>query len=291
MMPVAMAGRKYPFPFRTRKSSSPAPMILRERESRWPPAFFFVNSMESFKLFDFTKLHSDLFSYSDSEFKLFQCRLIPGLDLNSVIGVRFPLLRQTAKKIQEYGNTDDFFDSLPHKYFEENVLHGYLIERIKDAEICVQRIDQFIPFIDNWAVCDTLKPSALKRKPDLLLKKIMEWISVDKTYYKRFAIRMLMCFFLDENFKPSYLKIVADIKSDDYYINMMISWFFATALAKQWDSTFMYIQGRKLSAWCHKKTIQKAIESYRISDDKKIILKNLSINNAPQPSSAAFCTE
>lgn len=228
-------------------------------------------------MFDFDALHKTLFSMQDFEYRKFQCRLMPGVPEDSVIGIRTPQLRSLAKTLSENPCINEFLDCLPHSYYEEYNLHGYLIERIKNGEECARRIDEFLPFVNNWATCDTLKSKALAKNPSFLLEKSREWIASGKTYSVRFGIEMLMNYFLDGGFSPEYIEIVASVKSSEYYVNMMIAWYFATALAKQWDETFPYIKEQRLSEWCHNKTIQKSLESFRITDEQKKILRALKI--------------
>ena len=170
-----------------------------------------------------------------------------------------------------------FLDDLPHRFYEENNLHAFIIEREKDFLRCVGLVDKFLPYIDNWATCDCLSPKVFKKHPDELLKKTHEWISSSHTYTVRFGIKCLMSFFLDEHFSPEILDIVADIKSEEYYVNMMRAWFFATALAKQYDSTLPLLTGNRLDLWTHNKTIRKAIESYRITNEQKSLLRTLTV--------------
>ena len=168
-----------------------------------------------------------------------------------------------------------FLEDLPHQYYDENILHGMLVSEIKDYKTCVRAVDTFLPYVDNWAVCDTMSPKAFKKHRTELLEKIREWVASDQVYTCRFGIRMIMVHFLDEDYRPEYLEPVADIRSEEYYVNMMIAWFFATALAKQWDTVIPYLTGNRLSVWVHNKTIQKARESYRITDEQKVYLKSL----------------
>lgn len=228
-------------------------------------------------MFDFDLLHKTLFSMQDSDYRIFQCRLMPGVPEETVIGIRTPQLRKLAKTLSENPCINEFLDCLPHSYYEEYNLHGYLIERIKNGEECARRIDEFLPFVNNWATCDTVKPKALAKNPSFLLEKSREWIASGKTYTVRFGIEMLMNYFLDGGFSPEYIEIVASVKSSEYYVNMMIAWYFATALAKQWDETFPYIKEQRLGEWCHNKTIQKSLESFRITDEQKKILRALKI--------------
>ena len=222
-----------------------------------------------------TEIREKLFSIADEKYKDFQSKLMPTVDKNKVIGVRTPSLRTFAKELYKAGNYEDFLFNLPHKYYEEDNLHALLIDKIKDFDECIREIERFLPYIDNWATCDMLRPKALKKEPEKLIEYIYRWLSSDKVYTVRYGIGCLCSFYLDDKFSSEQLSRVAEIKSDEYYINMMISWYFATALAKQYDSTIVYLQERKLSEWVHRKTIQKAVESYRISDETKMYLRSL----------------
>lgn len=218
-----------------------------------------------------------LFAMQDTEYKDFHSRLMPTIDPETIIGVRVPMLRKFAKELSRNGETAEFMKTLPHKYYEENNLHAFLIEQINDFDIALAEVEKFLPYVDNWATCDSMSPKVFRKHPNELLTKIKMWISSDKTYTVRFGLGMLMKFYLDDNFKEEYLAIAASVKSDEYYVNMMISWFFATALAKQYDTALPYIKERRLTAWVHNKTIQKSIESYRISNEQKAFLRTMKI--------------
>ena len=227
-----------------------------------------------------TELQQKLFSLADEKYKTFNAKLIPNVDGESVIGVRTPHLRAIAKELFRSGNYRPFLHALPHKYFEENQVHGFLIEQIKDFDECVAELNNFLPFVNNWATSDQCTPKVFKKNTDRLLPIVSEWLSREPNekseYVIRFGIRMIMCFYLDEHFKPEYLRAVANIKSDLYYINMMIAWFFATTLAKQWEETLSFVSNKSiLSDWVRKKTIQKACESFRVTTEHKSILKSL----------------
>ena len=211
----------------------------------------------------------------DEKYKNFSCGLITNIPQENIIGVRTPDLKKLAGKIISQKEEKIFLDSLPHKYFEENQLHSFIISKIKNYDELISRIDEFLPFVDNWAVCDQLRPVIFRKNRDKLINNIKLWISSDKTYTVRFGIGMLMCHYLDDDFKPEYLGLVSGIKSDEYYVNMMIAWYFATALAKQYEYTLPYIENNRLGSWVHNKTVQKACESYRISDEHKKYLKTL----------------
>ena len=221
------------------------------------------------------KVQQMLFELEDLGYKEFHSHLMPTVDPDTVIGVRTPELRRLAGKLAKDPEINLFLDALPHTYYEENNLHGFILERIKDYEACVEAVDIFLPYIDNWATCDMFTPKVFKKHLPELLEKIREWMSSEKTYTVRFGIKMLMNYYLDEAFSPVYLEMVAGVKSDEYYINMMIAWFFATALAKQYEDTVPYLEEKRLERWIHNKTIQKAVESRRIEEQKKIFLKTL----------------
>lgn len=212
----------------------------------------------------------------DFKYKDFNAGLSPTLDADCFIGVRTPILRDYAKKIykEEPLVAAKFISCLPHKYFEENQLHAFIISLIKDYDEALKEVERFLPYIDNWATCDQLKPKPFLKNKEKLLSRIRVWIKSQHTYTCRFAIEMLMNHFLDEDFKPEFLELVASVKSDEYYINMMIAWYFATAMAKQYEATVPYIEQHKLSDWVHRKTISKCVDSYRISSEKKEYLKS-----------------
>ena len=216
-----------------------------------------------------------LFELSDEKNADFSAKLTPGIDREKFLGVRIPASRKLAKEIIKENEHKDFLNSLPHKYYDENILHSILISEIKDYDECIKYVDEFLPYVDNWAVCDTMSPKAFKNKHERLMNDILRWVDSDQTYTIRFGLKMLMAHFLGNDFKKEYLEIPAKIKSDEYYINMMIAWFYATALAKQWDSTIVYIENGVLDKWVHNKAIQKARESYRITAEQKEYLKSL----------------
>lgn len=222
-------------------------------------------------------VQTQLWTMQDLKYRDFQCKLMPTVATDTVIGVRTPELRKFAKEFSEKPEANEFLKILPHKYYEENNLHGFLIENIKDYDRIIVELDAFLPYVDNWATCDLIRPRVLKKHLEELLGKIKEWISDDHTYTIRFGIEMLMSFYLDEQFCPEYLELVADIRSEEYYVNMMIAWYFATALAKQYDAVLPYIEQHRLNEWTHNKAIQKAIESYRVPGEQKAYLRTLKI--------------
>lgn len=218
-----------------------------------------------------------LFERRDEKYAAFQAKLTPSVDSELFIGVRVPEVRKLAKQLKNEPTASEFISELPHKYYDENMLHGLLVSEIKDYEKAVEETERFLPYVDNWAVCDIMSPKVFKKHKTELLEKIREWTRSKETYTIRFGIEMLMSHYLDEDFKAEYLEIPAAIRSEEYYVNMMTAWFFATALAKQWDSTVPYIENNRLDKWTHNKTIQKAVESYRITDEQKAYLRTLKI--------------
>ena len=222
-------------------------------------------------------IQEELFKKQDKKYKDFNSKLIPTVDSKCFIGVRTPELRKLAKELEKREDINDFLESLPHEYFEENQLHAFILSNCKDYEECINRVNIFLPYINNWATCDQMSPKVFTKNKNRLLKEIKDWLASKDTYTIRFGIKMLMEHFLDEDFKKSYLNMVAKIRSDEYYINMMIAWYFATALAKQYKEAIPYIEKHKLDDWTHNKAIQKAIESYRITPKQKEYLRTLKI--------------
>ena len=221
------------------------------------------------------EIQKELFSLQDKEYMKFLSKLTPNVSEDTIIGVRIPEIRKLAKKLVKNNEYEDFLKELPHKYYDENLLHGAIISESKDFEKCIKLLDNFLPFVDNWAVCDTISPKIFKKYKKGVIEKIKEWSQSDKTYTCRFGVEMLMTHFLDEDFKKEYLEMVANIHSEEYYVKMVVAWFFATALAKQWDYAVIYLEDNRLDVWVHNKTIQKARESLRISLEKKEYLKKL----------------
>lgn len=223
------------------------------------------------------QVQAKLFELQDLGYRDFHSKLMPTVPKEKIIGVRVPELRKFAKEFGKTQEAKDFLKILPHKYYEEDNLHAFLIEQIKDFDECVSALDNFLLYTDNWATCDMMSPKVFKKNTERLLPKIKEWLISDYTYQVRFAIGMLMKFYLDESFNEEYLKLVSGVKSDEYYINMMIAWYFATALAKQWKKTVPYIENKELNKWVHNKAIQKAVESNRITREQKEYLKGFKI--------------
>ena len=219
------------------------------------------------------EIQKQLFELQDMAYRDFHSRLMPGIDKETVIGIRVPMLRKYAKSIAGTELAEKFIKELPHCYYEENNLHMMLITGIKDYDRCLTEIERFLPYIDNWATCDFPAPKCFENHKEDLLPVIKRWIASSETYTIRYGIGMLMRLYLDADFDPEYVRIVAEVKSDEYYVNMMIAWYMATALAKQWDAVIPYIEEHRMSDWVHRKTIQKAVESYRITDEQKRYLK------------------
>ena len=226
------------------------------------------------------EIREDLFANQDVKYRDFQSKLTPTIEANTAIGVRTPVLRKLAKAYSKRQDVDDFLADLPHKYFDENQLHAFILSEIKDFDECIGKLESFLPFVDNWATCDQMSPKCFKKNHEKLLPYLNKWIKSDDTYTVRFAIVTFMSHFLDDDFDEGYLKLVSDIKSDEYYINMAIAWYFATALAKQYDKTIPYIENKTLDVWTHNKAIQKSIESYRVTAEHKEYLKSLKIKKA-----------
>ena len=223
------------------------------------------------------KILKELFNLQDKKYRDFQVKLIPGSSIDKMIGVRTPDLRKYSKELIKENSYKEFLDELPHNYFDENQLHAFILSEIKDYDECINYINRFLPYVDNWATCDQMSPKVFKKNQDKLLLEIKKWLKSKDTYTIRFGIGMLMQHFLDEDFNKDYLKLVSKIKSNEYYVNMMIAWYFATALAKQYKDTIPYLEDKILDKWTHNKTIQKAIESYRITNEQKEYLRSLKI--------------
>ena len=220
------------------------------------------------------KIQNLLFERQDLKYKAFHQKLMPTINPNLVIGVRVPEIRKLAKTLPET-EKEEFLQALPHKFYEENMLHSQILCGVRDFDACLKKVKSFLPFVDNWAVCDSLKPKVFKKHKEALLKEIKTWLKSSRTYEVRFAVLMLMTHFLKENFSDEIFDLVKNIKSEEYYINMMIAWFFATALCYQNEKVLEILKAKILSVWVHNKTIQKAVESFRISPEKKEYLKTL----------------
>lgn len=222
-----------------------------------------------------TDIQKRLYELRDEKYAEFQSKLTPGIPRETFIGVRVPAARTLAKELLAEGDQTELLTALPHETYDENMLHGLLLSGLKDYGETVSLVDAFLPYVDNWAVCDIMSPKCFKKHKAELLEKIKEWSKSDLTYTVRFGLEMLMSHFLDEDYKCEYLDIPLAVKSDEYYVNMMVAWFFATALAKQWESAVVVLEKHLLPDWTHKKTIQKACESYRITDEQKKYLRSL----------------
>lgn len=224
-------------------------------------------------------IREHLLSLEDKEYKSFHTALMPTIDPDTVIGIRIPVLREYAGVLIKEGRTADFLNDLPHKYYEENNLHAFIIAELRDFDSLSAEIERFLPFVDNWATCDSLRPAAFGRNKEKLLDLIKKWLQSDKEFTVRFAVEMLMIHFLKEDFSEEYLRLVSEIKSDKYYINMMCAWFFAEALYFRYDAAVLYFTGNKLTDFVHNKAINKACESRKISDGIKAELRTLRRKN------------
>lgn len=216
-----------------------------------------------------------LFEMQDLQYRDFSSQLMPTVAPAAVIGVRTPELRKFAKAFASTPEAAEFLKILPHRYYEENNLHGFLIENMEDYDQCVAALDIFLPYVDNWATCDLMRPNVFRRHLPELREQIKRWLASEHVYAVRFGIEMLMSFYLGEEFQPEYLDWVSAVRSGEYYVNMMIAWYFATALARQYDAALPYIQQGRLDSWTHNKAIQKAVESRRITDAQKACLRGL----------------
>ena len=220
-------------------------------------------------------VHERLAACGNEEYADFVSKLVPNVPKETILGVKTPDMRRIAKEIRGTGEAETFLAELPHKYYEENLVHFFLIAMIRDFDLCVQAVETFLPYVDCWPVCDQSTPKIFAKNHEKLLPLVQKWISSDHVYTARFGIRMLMNEFLGEDFKPEYLAWVAAVKGEDYYIKMMVAWYFATALAKRYDESVVYIEERRLEPWTHRKAIQKAVESFRVTEEHKEYLKTL----------------
>lgn len=222
-----------------------------------------------------TELQRSLFELQDLKYRDFQSKLLPKTEKEKIIGVRTPILRKFAKEFAKTKEAQKFLQELPHQYYEENNLHLMLVTQIRDYKKCLKEVTQFLPYIDNWATCDLPLPKCFEKHKAELIVDVKNWIVSNDTYTIRYGIGVLLRLYLDEDFKDEYPKLVSAVISDEYYVNMMIAWYFATALAKQWEAVIGYLKDRKLPEWVHRKTIQKAIESNRITEEQKAELRGL----------------
>lgn len=220
-------------------------------------------------------IRQQLFEAKDINYQKFQCRLIPNIPAESIIGVRTPVLRAMAKELAKREDAEEFLKELPHQYFEENQLHGFIVSGMKDMGQCMERLERFLPYVDNWATCDQMSVRIMKKYPRETLEKIRQWLQSGHVYTVRFGIGCLMEFFLGDEFRPEYLEWVLSVQNQDYYVRMMVAWYFATALAKQYEAAVPYLEQRRLEEWTYKKTIQKALESNRITREQKDYLREL----------------
>ena len=220
---------------------------------------------------------AELFRMQDKDYALMQTKIIPTVASDRIIGVRTPALRTFAKSLYMDSDINAFLSCVPHQYFDEDQLHAFVLSLEKDFDKCIAEVEAFLPYIDNWATCDQLSPRVFKKEPEKLLPYIQSWIKSDRTYTVRFAIGMLMQHFLDEKFDVKYADMAAEVRSEEYYVNMMIAWYFATALAKQYELILPYLEEKRLDDWVHNKAIQKSVESYRITDEQKAYLKTLKV--------------
>ena len=222
-------------------------------------------------------IRAQLFALQDKEYRVFYSRLMPTLPPETVIGVRVPLLRRLAKQLADTPEAAAFLQCLPHFYYEENALHAFLLEPVRDFGTALAATERFLPYVDNWATCDSMSPKVFGKHLPEIFKKAEEWMQAGDTYTVRYGIEMLMSYFLDDAFDIRAHELVAAVQSEEYYVNMMIAWYFATALAKQYDATIPYIENKRLADWTHNKAIQKSIESYRITDEQKTYLRSLKV--------------
>ena len=220
-------------------------------------------------------LEKELFELQDLKYKEFHQKLMPTVNPDKVIGIRTPVLRKFSKEFGKREEAEGFLKNLPHKYYEEDNLHAFLLEQTKDYDILIKELNKFLPFVDNWATCDMMRPKILKNHREELLEDIKRWLNSKDTYAIRFAVNCLMNYYLEDEFKPEYLLLVKNIESEEYYINMVRAWYFATALAKQYDATIKVLENKVLDKWTHNKTIQKAVKSYRITKEQKEYLRTL----------------
>ena len=220
-------------------------------------------------------IYEKLIPLADLKYKDFQAKLVPNIASDKILGVRSPDLRKLAKELKDTKEGLNFLNELPHEYYEENLVHFFMISFIKDFDTCIKEINRFLPYVDCWPVSDQSSPKVFTKNHDKLLLYIKEWISSSHVYTARFGIRILMNEFLGDDFKEEYLNIVANKKGEDYYLKMMVAWYFATSLAKQYEKTIPYFEKHILEDWVHNKAIQKALESFRVSKDHKEYLKTL----------------
>ena len=223
------------------------------------------------------RIQAELWEMQDTGYKDFHAKLIPTVSPEAIIGVRTPQVRKYAKQLAKDPQISDFLAQLPHKYYDENNVHAFVVEQIKDSGACLAQTERFLPYIDNWATCDMMAPKVFAKHKEELLGPVRRWIASSETYTIRYGVGMLMRFYLDEDFRPEYLRWVAEISSEEYYVNMMRAWYFATALAKQYEAVIPYLEEKRLDGWTHNKAIQKACESYRMTAEQKKYLRSLKV--------------
>lgn len=223
------------------------------------------------------EIKDELMKLQDLKYRDMQIKIIPSVEADAIIGVRTPELRKLAKQFAKREDVSEFLQDLPHQYFDEDQLHAFIISEMKDYDACMTELERFLPYVNNWATSDQMSPKVFKKNRKDLLKHVNKWIKSKKTYTIRYGVGMLMEHFLDEDFDPKYPEMVSKLRSEEYYVNMMIAWYFATALAKQYDAVLPYIEEKKLDVWTHNKAIQKSVESYRITPEQKEYLKSLKI--------------
>ncbi len=221
-----------------------------------------------------------LFEHQDKEYGDFHAKIVPTIPRKTIIGIRSPEYKAIIKQIKDDPVVPKFLNSLPHKWYEENYLHAQLINKMKDYGECIAALERFMPYINNWAVNDTLNPACFKKHRDDLIGRVQTWMKSEETYTRRCAMKIFMANFLDDDFRPEYLDLPADLRSDEYYVNIMTAWLFAEALTKQWDAAVKYIEDKRLDTWTHNKAIQKACESFRVSDERKEYLRSLKVKAA-----------
>ena len=223
-----------------------------------------------------TNIQNYLLSQKDEKYRDFTLPLIPNVDKDSFIGVRLPIIKKYAKQIDNKSK-EEFLDSLPHKYHEENLLHAFILSNIKDYDEFIKQVDKFLPYVSNWSISDTICNKYLNKHKDKLIVEIYKWLKSDELYRVRYAVKCLMNYYLGEDFKEEHIDAVSKVKLDDYYVQMMIAWYLATGLAKNYNDFIKAIENKKFTPFIHNKAIQKAIESYRVSDEHKEYLRSLKV--------------
>lgn len=221
------------------------------------------------------QIRKELKELRDENYRNFQAKLVPTIGADTILGVRTPAVRKYASELVKQEEEKEFLEDLPHVYYDENVLHGCILSMGKDYDTTLDQVEKFLPYVDNWAVCDLLSPKVLKKRPQELLVSVRKWLESDHPYTVRFGMGILMSFYLDELFEPQYPEWVAQVRSEEYYVKMMAAWYFATALARQYEVVLPFLEQKRLDSWTHNKAIQKAVESYRITQEQKTYLRTL----------------